>query len=54
MDNGRPLPAPTSFPPGSPGKVDVMAARVERGEAIWHPLDARHDEEPAAEGADAA
>lgn len=28
--------AKTSYPPGSEGRVDVMAERARRGEAIWH------------------
>lgn len=33
------LPEPTSAPPGSEAKIAVMAARAERNESLWHPLD---------------
>lgn len=29
----------TSHPPGSPGKVEVLRRRLERGENLWHPDD---------------
>lgn len=32
---------PTEFEPGSPGKVDVIKARLEAGEPLWHPEDAK-------------
>jgi hypothetical protein len=31
---------PTSALPGSPEKVQVLCERCERGEILWHPLDA--------------
>ena len=39
----RPVPpaAPTRHAPGTPEKVAVMAARVARGELLFHPLDGR-------------
>lgn len=30
---------PTQYPPGSPGKIAIMAERAARGEALFHPLD---------------
>ncbi len=32
---------PTSYPPGSDGKLAVLAERAARGERLHHPLDAR-------------
>ncbi len=32
---------PTSYPPGSDGKLAVLAERFARGERLHHPLDAR-------------
>lgn len=41
----RPLPVPTGVPPGpDTGKVEVLAARVKAGQALWHPLDAKGDD----------
>ena len=38
----QPLPGrPTRHPPGSPGKLRVLARRAARGEQLWHPGDAR-------------
>ena len=38
----RPLPPfPTSAPPGSVEKVDVMRSRHEQGYQLWHPEDER-------------
>ena len=38
------LPAePTHHPPGSEGKIIAMIERAERGEALFHPLDAQLD-----------
>lgn len=34
-------PTPTTARPGTPEKVEVMAARAARGEWLFHPLDAR-------------
>jgi hypothetical protein len=46
--SGR-LPAePTHHPPGSEGKIAVMAERAARGESCFHPQDARNA--PGAEG----
>lgn len=37
-----PLPQhPTAFGPGTEGKIAVLQERASRGEALWHPLDAR-------------
>lgn len=36
-----PPPGPTDCPPGSAGKVEVLAARVAAGVGLWHPNDAR-------------
>jgi hypothetical protein len=33
--------APTDALPGSPEKVRVLAERFRRGDALWHPLDAK-------------
>jgi hypothetical protein len=38
---GRRLPAPTPFPPGSPGKVLELCRRYEARLPLWHPNDAR-------------
>jgi hypothetical protein len=38
-------PAPTKARPGTKAKIEVMAARVERGEAIFHPDDPRNYED---------
>jgi len=35
-----PFPQPTDALPGTPEKVAVLIARAERGEALFHPLDA--------------
>jgi hypothetical protein len=32
---------PTKYEPGTPGKVDVLKARLENGELLWHPDDAK-------------
>jgi hypothetical protein len=40
----RPLPAPTSAPPGSARKVRVLAFRASMGLELFHPLDARASE----------
>lgn len=39
------MPTPTDAIPGSPEKVRVLEARYLAGESLWHPLDARRDEE---------
>jgi hypothetical protein len=48
-DNFRPrmpaLAAPCDAPPGSRAKIDVLAARVDAGEELWHPRDAGWEEE---------
>ncbi len=36
-------PEPTTHLPGTPEKVEVMRARVERGEHLYSPHDAKHD-----------
>lgn len=36
-----PPPEPTDWPPGSAGKVEVLAARVAAGVGLWHPDDAK-------------
>lgn len=37
-----PLPLlPTPARPGTPEKLAVLIARAERGQRLWHPLDAR-------------
>lgn len=36
----RPLPAPTTEKPGSPGKLRVLIYRAERGQILFHPGDA--------------
>jgi len=30
---------PTTHQPGTPGKVEVLKARLEAGEPLWHPAD---------------
>lgn len=42
---GRFAPAPTSHMPGTPGKVDVLEWRADKGYNLWHPLDATMDYE---------
>ena len=37
--NPPPIPPPTPALPGSAEKVAELARRMERGEALWHPLD---------------
>lgn len=37
----RPLAEPTQAEPGSPEKVAELARRLEAGQELWHPLDAR-------------
>ena len=32
---------PTRYEPGTPGKIDILAARLEAGEPLWHPQDAQ-------------
>ena len=32
---------PTHFPAGSFGRIEAYRQRFERGEHLWHPLDAR-------------
>lgn len=39
----RPASCPTSYRPGSEGKVRELAARLERGERLFHPDDARQE-----------
>jgi len=48
FDASLPADEPTSARPGTPEKLRVMAERAERGEALFHPRDARllpHHEE---------
>lgn len=48
-NNGRRLPArPTRHLPGTAGKLRVLRRRAMRGEALFHPLDARMDADGAA------
>jgi len=35
-------PEPTDAPPGSPAKLEILAARAASGQALWHPED-RHN-----------
>lgn len=37
----RPSSGPTNHAPGTWGKVEVLAARLEAGEPLWHPDDAQ-------------
>ena len=39
--SARPASKPTRTKPGTPARVAIYAARVEAGEDIWHPGDAR-------------
>jgi hypothetical protein len=39
MAAGRPPAEPTPATPGTPEKLIALAARVARGESLWHPLD---------------
>ena len=45
--NGQSTPAaqPTTAPPGSAEKVDVLAERARLGLSLWHPRDAPMDRE---------
>jgi hypothetical protein len=36
------LPTPTDAVPGSPEKIEIMAARAAAGEQLHHPRDAKH------------
>lgn len=41
-----PLPQlPTPHPPGSPEKIEELVRRIEQGFSLWHPADARFEEE---------
>jgi hypothetical protein len=40
----RPLPEPTAALPGTPEKVEVLAARAEAGELLHHPDDAKRSD----------
>ena len=42
-NSARPPTEPTPAVPGTPAKMDALAARVKRGEALHHAGDARHD-----------
>jgi hypothetical protein len=42
--SGQRLPEPTDAPPGSPGKVEALAARAAAGEGLWSRGDARDDD----------
>jgi len=37
--DGRSPKVPTHHLPGTPGKIEVMRQRAERGETLFHPLD---------------
>lgn len=37
----KPSSGPTLYEPGTPGKVDILAARLSAGEPLWHPEDAK-------------
>jgi hypothetical protein len=39
LPSNGPPPAPTSAPPGSPEKIEVLAARVEAHVDLWHSAD---------------
>jgi len=41
LSDPPPPPEPTNHLPGTPGKVQVMAERLEARYAIWHPQDAK-------------
>jgi hypothetical protein len=43
---GKPPIRATSAPPGSPAKIEVMEGRALRGEALFHPDDARGGDRP--------
>jgi hypothetical protein len=48
--SGAGLPEPTDARPGSEAKVRVLEERARLGQALWHPLDSRYQEQaPAAE-----
>lgn len=36
------MPEPTTAPPGTPEKEQVLAERAARGQNLWHPDDATH------------
>src|SRR5688572_3585844 len=36
-------PIPTTAPPGSPEKLEVLAQRARNKQALWHPLDSTGD-----------
>lgn len=42
FDGQGELPAPTTAAPGSPDKLAVLAERVQRGQVLFHPYDARY------------
>ena len=37
---------PTTAPPGTPEKLEVLALRAKLKQALWHPLDARYPGDP--------
>ena len=37
----KPSSGPTAHEPGTPSKVEVLKARLEAGEPLWHPEDAK-------------
>lgn len=37
---------PTLHPPGSPEKMAVLEERARHNQALWHPLDARYENDP--------
>jgi hypothetical protein len=36
-------PMPTSYAPGTPEKMAVLEERARNRQALWHPLDAKHE-----------
>ena len=38
------MPEPTRALPGSPEKVAILEERASKGQALWHPLDARFED----------
>jgi hypothetical protein len=42
-----PLPTiPTTVPPGTPEKLEVLARRAKMKQALWHPMDATYAGDP--------
>lgn len=49
LHNGHhnaPLPVPTTVPPGTPEKLEILAARARARQALWHPCDATFEGDP--------